>query len=120
MAPSLYFYIPSGFIVMKESDFQKDLIKELKREFPGCIVLKNDANYIQGIPDLLILFKSYWAALECKRNETAEHQPNQDYYISIMNDMSYATFIYPENKEEVLDELQRSFKFRRTSRVSVS
>ena len=68
---------------MKESKFQSKLIKELKIEFPGCIVLKNDANYIQGIPDLLILYKNYWAALECKKSEKASHQPNQDYYISV-------------------------------------
>lgn len=103
---------------MKENDFQSELIKEIKREFPGSIVLKNDPNYIQGIPDLLILFKDKWAALECKRSEKSSHRPNQEYYISLMNQMSFAKFIYPENKEEILDELQRSFRFRRTSRIS--
>ncbi len=102
---------------MKESKFQAELIKELKKEFPGCIVIKNDPNYIKGIPDLLILFRDRWAALECKKNKNAKHQPNQDYYISLMNGMSYARFIYPENKEEILDELQRSFRIRRTSRL---
>ena len=105
---------------MKENKFQSELIKELKREFPGCIVLKNDPNYIQGIPDLLILYRDRWAALECKKEENAHHQPNQDYYISIMDNMSYARFIYPENKEEILDELQRSFRVRRTSRLPIS
>lgn len=103
---------------MKESEFQSELIKELKREFPGCMVLKNDPNYIQGIPDLIILYKDKWAALEVKKEEDAPHQPNQDYYISLMNGMSFAKFIYPENKEEILDELQRSFRIRRTSRLS--
>ena len=103
---------------MKESKFQHELIEELKREFPGCIVLKNDPNYIQGIPDLIILFKDKWAMLECKKEKDAQHQPNQDYYVSLMNEMSFARFIYPENKEEILDELQRSFRFRRTSRLS--
>lgn len=103
---------------MKESEFQSELIKELKREFPGCMVLKNDPNYIQGIPDLIILYKDKWAVLECKKEENSPHQPNQDYYISLMNGMSFAKFIYPENKEEILDELQRSFRVRRTSRLS--
>ena len=103
---------------MIESEFQSELIKELKREFPGCIVLKNDPNYIQGIPDLIVLFKDKWVALEAKKSETAPHRPNQDYYISLMNEMSYARFIYPENKEEILDELQQTFRFRRTSRIS--
>ena len=104
--------------MMKESKFQHELIEELKREFPGCIVLKNDPRYIQGIPDLLILFKDKWAVLEAKESKDASHRPNQDYYISLMNEMSFARFIYPENKEEILDELQRSFRFRRTSRLS--
>ena len=99
---------------MKENEYQAELIKELKREFPGCMVLKND---IQGIPDLLVLFRDRWAALEVKRSEDESHRPNQDYYISVMNKMSFAKFIYPENKEEILDELQRSFRFRRTSRL---
>lgn len=92
-----------------EGDFQSKLIKELQENFEGCIIMKNDANYIQGIPDLLILYKEKWAALECKKSKSSKHQPNQDYYVGIMNDMSFASFIYPENKKEVLNELQRSF-----------
>lgn len=102
---------------MKESEFQSALIKELKNEFPGCIVIKQDPNYIQGIPDLLVLYKDKWAALECKKEKDSHHQPNQDYYISVMNDMSFAKFVFPENKEDILDELQRTFRVRRTSRV---
>lgn len=94
----------------RESRFQADLIQELKTMFPGCMILKNDANYIQGIPDLLILYRNHWAALECKRFMGATHQPNQDYYIDAMNEMSYASFISPENKEEVLHGLQHTFE----------
>lgn len=94
---------------MLESKFQRELIKEIESLFPGCIVMKNDPNYIQGIPDLIVLYGSRWAALECKRSETSPHRPNQDYYVSKMNEMSYSSFVYPENKQEVLYELQRSF-----------
>ena len=93
---------------MLESAFQKKLIKELKARFPGCIVLKNDANYLQGIPDLLLLFKNRWAMLECKKTVTANRRPNQEYYVEKLNGMSFARFISPENKEEVLDELQQA------------
>jgi len=96
-----------------ESKFQAQLIIELKHRFPGCIVLKNDANYIQGIPDLLILYKKHWAALECKKTYNSSCQPNQIYYVEKMDDMSFAAFIYPENKEEVLDGLQSTFRSRR-------
>ena len=95
---------------MLESKFQSDLIKELRKRFPDCIVIKNDPNYIQGIPDLLILHGSHWAALECKKSKSASHRPNQDYYVSRMNAMSYANFICPETREEVLYELEKAFE----------
>lgn len=91
-----------------ERDFQKNLIKELKDIFVGCIVMKNDSSYIQGIPDLLILYNDKWAALEVKKSGAASHRPNQEYYVDKMDDMSFARFIYPENKEVVLDELQQT------------
>ena len=93
-----------------ERGFQAKLIQELKAVFPECIVLKLDANYIQGIPDLLILWHDKWAALECKRNAGSSHRPNQNYYVHLLDEMSFARFIYPENKEEVLHDLQQAFR----------
>lgn len=105
---------------MKESKFQEKLITDLKKMFDGCIVLKNDPNYIQGIPDLLVLYKNRWASLECKKDKTAKRQPNQEYYVRRMDDMSFSSFIYPENKEEVLYALQQTFKSGGKSRISGS
>jgi len=95
---------------MKESKFQADLKKKLKAMFPGCIVIKLDSGDIQGIPDLLILYKDKWATLENKRSSTASKRPNQEYYVNKMNEMSFSRFIFPENEEEVLNELQQTFK----------
>jgi len=92
-----------------ERDFQAKLIRELKDRFSGCIVMKNDSGYIQGIPDLLVLFNDKWASLECKDNASAKRQPNQEYYVGRMNEMSFSQFICPENKEDVLHELQQAF-----------
>lgn len=97
-------------MIKKESEFQKELCKELKQRFPGSIVLKNDSGYLQGIPDLTVLYKDKWAMLEVKKSKTAARQPNQEYYIDILNQMSFSKFIYPENKQEVLDELQQAFR----------
>ena len=94
----------------KENDFQSKLIKEIKDLFPGSYVLKNDSSYIQGIPDLLVLYKNKWAALECKRSSKANKQPNQEYYVGLMDEMSFSRFISPENKEEVLHDLQQAFR----------
>lgn len=96
---------------MLESKFQSGLIKELKHRFEGCRVLKMDSsNTPQGFPDLLILYKDKWAALECKQTKNSKKQPNQEYYVGQLNAMSFSRFIYPENKEEILNELQRSFE----------
>ena len=105
---------------MLESKFQANLIHEIKLRFPGCIVIKTDPNYIQGFPDLLILYKNTWAALEAKRSENASHRPNQDYYVDLLGEMSFSSFIFPENKEEVLNDMERSFErsARRRSRIS--
>lgn len=94
---------------MLESNFQSKLIKEIKEQFPGCIVLKNDATYIQGIPDLSIFCKNHWAMLEVKKSKTASRQPNQEYYVNKANEMSFAKFVYPENKDEVLHGLAELF-----------
>lgn len=95
---------------MKENKFQAELIRELKEVFPGCIVVKNDPNYIQGFPDITIFYNKHWAVLECKRDKESPKQANQEYYVDKLNKMSYSRFIYPENKEEILNELQRSFQ----------
>jgi hypothetical protein len=91
-----------------ESGFQDKLREELKTLFPGCIIFKMDQQ--QGIPDLLVLYKNKWASLECKKSANASKQPNQEYYVGRMNEMSFSRFICPENKEEVLNELCQAFE----------
>ena len=91
-----------------ESGFQDDLMDELQILFPGCMTFKMDQ--IQGIPDVLVLYRDKWAALECKRGTQSAHQPNQDYYVGLMNEMSFSRFINKNNKEEVLRELQEAFR----------
>ena len=88
---------------MAESKFQSDLIKELKQAYPGAYIFKNNAK--QGYPDLVMLYKDKWATLEAKDSATAKHQPNQDIHVERMNEMSFSSFIYPENKEVVLNAL---------------
>ena len=105
----LSFILEKGGLLMLESEFQNKLIQELKKMFKGCIVTKLDSSHIQGIPDLLILYNDKWATLECKKSVRAKKQPNQEYYVGRMNEMSFSRFICPENKEEVLHDLQQAF-----------
>lgn len=103
---------------MRESVYQAQLMRKLRRKFRGCVILKNDTDYQQGIPDLLLLWQDKWAMLEVKAYADAPEQPNQYYYVRKFDEMSFSAFIYPENETEVLDDLQQAFGVRRTARVS--
>ena len=92
-----------------ESSYQAQLIRNLKWRFPGAVILKNDTSYLQGIPDLTVLHGNMWAELEVKAHKNAPHRPNQDYYVQKLNEMSFADFIYPENEEVVLRDLEQAF-----------
>ena len=98
-----------------ESKFQKELMDKIRSEYPGCVILKNDSGYIQGFPDWTILYEDKWAVLECKREANAKKQPNQEYYVDKLNDMSFSRIVYPSNEEEVLRELREAFKSWRAS-----
>jgi hypothetical protein len=105
---------------MKESQYERNLKKKLETEFPGCMILKNDAARVQGIPDLLILWGKHWASLETKRHKTSSKQPNQAHYVDLMNKMSYSSFVNPDNEEDVFNGLRKAFRVRRQTRVSQS
>lgn len=105
---------------MIESEYQAGLIKRLEEQFPGCLVMKNDAQYKQGILDLTILYKDKWAMLEVKMSAKSSLQPNQEYYVHQLDEMSFAAIIHPQNEEDVLNALQEAFRPRRRSRVSQS
>lgn len=94
---------------MAENKYQPKLLKRLRRTFPGCELIKNDANYLQGILDWTLLWGPHWAMLEIKDSLKAKRQPNQEYYVERFNDMGFAAFVCPENEEEVLAALQEAF-----------
>ncbi len=92
-----------------EREYQSRVCNRLRELFPDCVIIKNDCNYLQGFPDWTLLWGERWACLEIKRDPEAPHRPNQDYYVEKLNNMSFSAFIFPENEERVLYELQRSF-----------
>lgn len=103
---------------MLEREYQAQLIKKLRRMFPGCVILKNDTDYMQGIPDLTLLYGDKWAMLEVKADGRSRNQPNQEYYVDLLDSMSFAAFIYPAIEEDVLHDLQQALGTRRSTRVS--
>lgn len=105
---------------MAENKYQSRLIKKLEKLFPGCIILKNDSSYMQGMLDLIILWGKYWASLEVKDTPSSPMRPNQEYYIEKLDKMSFAAKIHPENEREVLIALQQAFRPPRRTRISES
>lgn len=103
---------------MNETQYQRKLIQKIERMLPGCMVLKNNPQHLQGVPDLLILHRHLWGALEVKIDSTSNVQPNQAFYVDRMHEMSFAAFICPETEREVLDELQHALTVGRAPRVS--
>lgn len=101
-----------------ERDYQRDVLDKIEAMLPGCIILKNDSGYQQGIPDWSVLWRDRWAFLEIKRERDAAEQPNQGYFVEKANELCFGAFIYPENEEEVLHALQLAFRSRRKARVS--
>ncbi len=95
---------------MLENKFKQQLIHKIEKRLPGAMVLHLDPNEKQGIPDLLVLYKNKWGTLEGKKNASASKRPNQEYYVELMNEMSFSRFICPENEEEVLNELEQTFR----------
>jgi len=103
---------------MTETQYQYKLIKKLEKLLPGCLILKNDPRHMQGVPDVLVLYHNKWAMLEVKLSGDASIQPNQEYYVGLLNDMSFASFINPQNEEDVLRDLQHALRPTRQARVS--
>lgn len=93
----------------RENSYQEGLKKRIKARFKHAIVAKMNPNDIQGIPDLVVIFKKHWALLECKRHEDAARRPNQEFYVDFYNKWSFASFINPDNEEEVLNAMEQSF-----------
>lgn len=95
---------------MLESEYQAYLIKRIEREIlPGSLVIKNDPNYRQGIPDLSVFFGQKYGMLEVKASEKSREQPNQRWYLEHFGG-AYSNFIYPENEEEVLFALEKALR----------
>jgi hypothetical protein len=102
-----------------ESRFQARVVSDIRNKIlPGCLLTMGNSASQQGIPDVFIVYYDKWAMLEFKAAPNSKHQPNQDYFVDRFNDWSFAAFIYPENAEEVLSELEQALRPRRQARVS--
>ena len=99
----------------REGPYKTALSKRIEERLPGSVILKQDPNLRQGISDLLILWEFVWAALEVKAYRGAPDRPNQGYYVNLLHELSYAAVIYPENEEEILDELELTLRSRQAA-----
>jgi len=96
-----------------EGKFKKKFKKDFLAVRPDVVIFEPDASRRRSDPDMLIIDgdgeRQIWAALEFKESEDADHQPNQDYRVEKLSKKGYASFVYPENAEEVFHELEQLF-----------
>lgn len=85
---------------------------ELETKYPLWKYLKGNAMQLAGIPDRIAIFNGgVCAFFEVKATEndclvSQKHQPNQKYYIDeICSNGGFARYIYAENFDTVLEEL---------------
>ncbi len=73
-------------------------------------VQANDPNVPgqQGIPDLTVFVGPMWFLLEVKASEKSKLRPNQEWWIEKWAEVTFCSFIYPENEEEVFRAMERS------------
>lgn len=95
---------------MLESNHRRYIENKLSSFLPGCLVLKTDPTHLQGIPDFIFLYRNRWGALELKVSSKSRRQPNQEYYVDLLDKMSFAAFISPETEEEVFRDIQQTFR----------
>lgn len=95
---------------MLEASFKVKAKQEIMKRFPDLdLDFINSGINDRSMPDLFIIGPNFWAALEFKRKKHSSHRPNQDHHIARLNKKGYATFVYPENLEEVLNGLEELF-----------
>jgi len=93
---------------MLESRFKRKTLKRISERLSGINLDFIHPNR-RSQPDVIILGPKVWAALEFKKEKNSNKQPNQVFYVSRMNEQSYARFVHPGNVEGVLDELEQLF-----------
>lgn len=90
---------------MKEADFQKKVIAWLKKQ--GCLVLKYEQNATTraGVADVFFCKEGFYGFIETKKAKNSPLRPGQKEFIEKMDEWSYGRICYPENFEQIKEEL---------------
>lgn len=95
--------------VRLESQTQARFIKRLRRAFDRAVILKNDSGYLQGIMDLTVILPGVVIFIEVKPYFGAPYEPNQEYYLALVQHLGFMSFtLCPENEEEVFRAIQET------------
>lgn len=90
-----------------EKKTQQRLIKHLKRR--GCFVMAITVvpGIPTGTPDVFFCKEGFYGFAEVKSSRTAKYRPLQKEQLKKLNDWSWAKAVYPENYDEIKEELDK-------------
>lgn len=93
-----------------EKDFKKSFHTRVKRAVHPLAILqyKQDSTTVAGFPDTIIILEGITIFIEFKKSKTAKFRPGQKEWIEKLNNNGHFAFVcYPENADEVLEEIKR-------------
>ena len=89
-----------------EAKLQSEVIKWLRSQH--CFVMK--CSVMPGIPagtsDVFFCYEGFYGFIEVKKSKTAKFQPLQPEFLEKMHNWSWAKAVYPENWDEIKQELE--------------
>lgn len=91
-----------------EGQLKKTFCSKLKKLKCTVLQYKQDATTVAGFPDTIVLLpESLTIFLEFKKSKNAKYRPGQkEWGEKLTNREFYHWFVYPENAEEVYNEIK--------------
>lgn len=89
-----------------EKNIQSKFISDLRKSGYKCFKQQMNATTRAGTPDLFIFKEGFWGWIEFKQHKNSKARPGQKENVAWANENSWGSFVYEENKAEVLKYLK--------------
>jgi hypothetical protein len=94
----------------READLQSKFLSSLRKLGYKCFKQQMNATTRAGTPDAFIFKEGFWGWIEFKQHKNSKARPGQKENVEWAKENSWGSFVYAENKDEVLKELKEMAK----------